>query len=188
METTFELINLSKQKVAYSRVEDPKTSLIVRSYYPNVENGVRFGLKGLKEIRHLFNSLAVVINTSIDKIGSDNDMLTLAKIGENLLDDYEVSYTKKKDDPDHRGFYYIDNHIVQRDQKKILRIGLNLSVTKGQLFSLRIYKEEENIKTFQFGIFLFATETIKLAKYLNKRFNFEPNYVSINCGKDDDFF
>ena len=98
---------------------------------------------------------------------------------------YEVKFNKKKEGPGHRGFYYID---VELNGNKTLRVGLNFSIQKEQLFSLRIYKNEEEAKLLQYGVFLFTSEVKKLINYINKRFKFESDQLNTNCGRDDDFF
>ena len=187
MESAFQKIELSSQKVAYSRANNPESSIVVRSLYPNYESGARFSLGDVLEIRSLYLSLLVLINTNIDilKKFEKTALLTIAKRGENFVKNYEVKFSKKKEDPDHRGFYYID---IELNGKKTLRVGLNFSIQKGQSFSLRVYKNEEEAKLFQYGVFLFASEVKKLINYINKRFKFESDHLSENCGRDDDFF
>ena len=168
--------SLGKFKVVYSRDgEDAAETILVRNLYGEAkENQSIFGMKGGDNIGKLFLSMIAICHDNKKWMKKNANYLTQADLDE-LTDVYEENSTKL-DQLQLKNFITNSLEYYQFGVATLIQIGNNNhGIVKVEfnrerkIFSLSFYITEG---LFRNRVYLFATDMIKLMRYLNSRFEF----------------
>jgi len=167
-------LSLGKFKVVYARDgADAAETIIIRNLYGEAkENQSIFGMAGIDNISKLFLSLIAICHDNKKWIRKGAQFLDQAE-----LDEVTDVYIENKHNLDQlKNFTTNASEYIQFEVKNLIGIGGNdSSIVKVEfnrermIFSLSFYIAEG---VFRNRVYLFATEIIKLMRYLNSRFEF----------------
>ena len=160
--------SLGKFKVVYSREGDEADTIIIRNLYAEAkENQSLFGLKGVHNISKLFLSLIAICHDNKKWIKKGAQFLEQGDLEE--VSDVYLENTNNLDQLKNfttNASEYLQFALGEDGNGGIVKVEFN---RERMIFSLSFYIAEG---MFRNRVYLFATEIMKLMRYLNSRFGF----------------
>ena len=182
--------SLSQQKIVYARDEDPEATCIIRSFYGGDKFAV-FGVKSYDLIRTVFLSQLKLMQVQEQELKSksryvedkhfddvSNAWNELSSMGYNLT----VKTEKNRKSNNKLTFIHIDTSSAL-DFKTAVRVGVMVNGKDPKITLFNYYNDEVTS-----GVYLFLSETVKLLKYMNTRFNFIAGFLRDRSILSDNFF